>query len=263
MPPMSQPMSHRAGEQAGVAVALTQCQLRYHSSEQPLFSQLNITLPQGQWSCILGKSGCGKTSLLRLLAGLLNEQADWQGSLTVSDQLPIEGRVAYMAQQDLLLPWLSVLDNVCLSTRFSPEQPTENSLERACELLNHVGLGEHIHARPDSLSGGMRQRVALARTLLQDKPIVLMDEPFSALDAVTRHKLQTLAATLLKGKTVLLITHDPQEALRLGDQILLMSGSPAAMVSLPTPQGQTPRDYTAELAQHQQNIITRLEQDYG
>ncbi|WP_428463687.1 ABC transporter ATP-binding protein [Photobacterium kagoshimensis] len=250
-------------QHAGVTVTLTQCELRYHSSEQTLFSQLNLTLPKGQWSCILGKSGCGKTSLLRLLAGLLDEQADWQGSLTASDHQPIEGRVAYMAQQDLLLPWLSVLENVCLSSRFNPKQSAENSQDRARELLNHVGLGDHIHTRPESLSGGMRQRVALARTLLQDKPIVLMDEPFSALDAVTRHKLQTLAATLLKDKTVLLITHDPQEALRLGEQILLMSGSPAAMVSLPTPQGQAPRDYTAELAQHQQDIITRLEQDYG
>ncbi len=134
-----------------------------------------------------------KTTILRYLAGLLDDQVDWHGELITTDGAALHDRVAYMAQQDLLLPWLHVLDNVCLSSRFS--HANSNSAEekqRALSLLEHVGLADYAYAKPAQLSGGMRQRVALARTLMQDKPLVLMDEPFSALDAVTRHKLQTL-----------------------------------------------------------------------
>ncbi|OAN11717.1 hydrogenase expression protein [Photobacterium jeanii] len=252
-------------------INLTQCQLRYLDNEAPLFSNLNLHLPKGKWSCILGKSGCGKTSLLRLLAGLLDSQATWHGQLTTDNDTVLSEQVAYMAQQDLLLPWLSVLENVCLSLRFNQVQTDKAAQDKAHQLLVLVGLSEYIHARPNQLSGGMRQRVALARTLMQDKPVVLMDEPFSALDAVTRHKLQTLSAKLLKGKTVLLITHDPQEALRLGDQLLLMSSANARsdkkaasqIVTLPVPQTVPPRDFSAELAEHHQQIIERLEQDYA
>ncbi|GAL36098.1 hydroxymethylpyrimidine ABC transporter ATPase component [Vibrio maritimus] len=117
-----------------------------------------------------------------------------------------------MAQQDLLLPWLSVIDNVCLASRLNGKKVDDVTHQKALVLLDQVGLANKATARPAELSGGQRQRVALARTLMQNKPVVLMDEPFSALDAVTRHKLQELAADLLKDKTVLLITHDPQEA---------------------------------------------------
>lgn len=160
-----------------------------------------MTIPAGQWTVLLGRSGCGKTTILRYLAGLLDEQVKWQGELTATDGIALHERIAYMAQQDLLLPWLNVLDNVCLSSRFSNSNSNSAAQKkRASQLLKQVGLADYVFAKPDQLSGGMRQRVALARTLMQDKPVVLMDEPFSALDAVTRHKLQTLSATLLKEK---------------------------------------------------------------
>ena len=248
---------------SGVEVTLTNGQLLYHNSQFPLFVNLNLTLPKGKWTCILGKSGCGKTSLLRLLAGLLDDKAQWQGELTTCNGKAPASQVAYMAQQDLLLPWLSVLENVCFSVRLMKGKPSADDKARALDLLRKVGLADCAGAYPDSLSGGMRQRVALARTLMQDKPLLLMDEPFSALDAVTRHKLQNLAAELLADKTVLLITHDPQEALRLGHQILLMTGSPAAVRSLPVPTSTAPRQFDAELATFQQQIIEQLEQDYG
>ncbi|MGF1760670.1 ABC transporter ATP-binding protein [Photobacterium sagamiensis] len=248
---------------SGIEVSLTHGQLHYHNSHSPLFVNLNLTLPKGKWTCILGKSGCGKTSLLRLLAGLLDDKAQWQGELTTCNGKTPASQVAYMAQQDLLLPWLSVLDNVCFSVRLMKGKPSADDKVRALDLLRKVGLADYAGAYPDSLSGGMRQRVALARTLMQDKPLLLMDEPFSALDAVTRHKLQNLAAELLADKTVLLITHDPQEALRLGHQILLMTGSPAAVSSLPIPSSAAPRQFDAELAIFQQQIIEQLEQDYG
>ena len=108
-------------------------------------------------------------------------------------------------------------------------------------MLDRVGLGAEADALPHTLSGGMRQRVALARTLMEDRPIVLMDEPFSALDAITRIRLQELAAGLLAGRTVLLVTHDPLEALRLGDRIYVMAGRPASLHSAPAPDGPPPR----------------------
>ena len=123
-------------------------------------------------------------------------------------------------------------------------------------LLAQLGLADSAHQRPDSLSGGMRQRVALARTLMQDTPVVLMDEPFSALDAVTRHRLQALAVEALEGRTVLLITHDPQEALRLGDNIWLFQQRQLQPVA--TPATTVPRPVDAELGQYQQQLLTAL-----
>ena len=125
-----------------------------------------------------------------------------------------------------------------------------------------MGLGNEANHLPQQLSGGMRQRVALARTLMQDKPIVLMDEPFSALDAVTRHHLQNLAYQLLQDKTVVLITHDPQEAIRLANRLYIMQGRPAFTESLSLPASVTPRNFDAQCAELQQTIMDRLEQDY-
>jgi putative hydroxymethylpyrimidine transport system ATP-binding protein len=219
---------------------------------------------------LLGRSGCGKTTILRYLAGLLSHNIEWQGGLHTSDGEALEGRIAYMAQQDLLLPWLSVIDNVCLSQRFarkdtqsleSASSDADNHV-RALSLLKSVGLADYAHAMPQQLSGGMRQRVALARTLMQDKPIVLMDEPFSALDAVTRHKLQTLAAHLLQDKTVVLITHDPQEAVRLAHHLYVLQGTPASAQALKVPTTLPPRTIDGQCASIQQQILEQLEQDY-
>ena len=214
---------------------------------------------------LLGRSGCGKTTVLRYLAGLLDDKVESQGTLATSDERPLTDRIAYMAQQDLLLPWLSVIDNVCLSHRFLNTTHKHQNAEqknRAFVLLASVGLADYADTMPDQLSGGMRQRVALARTLMQDKPVVLMDEPFSALDAVTRHKLQSLACELLRDKTVVLITHDPQEAVRLADNLYVLQGTPASAHSLSVPHTPTPRVLDGECAELQQAILDQLERDY-
>ncbi|MDG3087394.1 ABC transporter ATP-binding protein [Vibrio hannami] len=237
--------------------------LRYQDSELPIISNLNMSLPHQQWTCILGRSGCGKTSLLRYLAGLLDDTAEWQGSISGILAQEIKNNVAYMAQQDLLMPWLSVLENVCFSFKFGKQPASGATEKRATELLDKVGLSGYEHKLPHQLSGGMRQRVALARTLMQDKPIVLMDEPFSALDAVTRHKLQNMAAELLSDKSVILITHDPLEALRLGERIYVFQGSPAKALQVNPPDTSIPRQLTAEMATMQQEIISQLEADYA
>jgi putative hydroxymethylpyrimidine transport system ATP-binding protein len=205
----------------------------------PLFEKLRFRLEGGSWTCLLGPSGVGKTTLVRLIAGLSS------GALVVVDDGEgLGGRVAMMAQQDLLLPWLSVLDNVLLGYRLRRVRRAElrRLREPALRLLARVGLEREAGSLPATLSGGMRQRAALARTLMEDRPIVLMDEPFSALDAVNRHRLQDLAAELLADRTVLLVTHSPLEALRLGHRIYVLSGRPAQPRGPLIPRGAPPRD---------------------
>jgi putative hydroxymethylpyrimidine transport system ATP-binding protein len=218
-----------------------------------LFDALDFTLAAGETTCLLGPSGVGKTSLIRLVAGLEEQQG---GSVVCSDGQPLTGRYAWMAQQDLLMPWLTVRQNVMLGPRLrgEPANPA-----RVDELLATVGLAGNGDQRPATLSGGMRQRTALARTLMEDRPVVLMDEPFSALDAITRHQLQNAAADLLRGRSVLLVTHDPLEALRLGNRIHVMSGRPARLDDALVPAGDTPRDpRDPEILSLQAELLTRL-----
>lgn len=205
-----------------------------------VFSNLDLELPGGQWTCILGQSGVGKSSLLQLICGIADE-ADISGSIHCSDGKPLDGRVAWMAQDDLLLPWLRVIDNVMLEARLRPGRREPGQYELARYLLSQVGLTDKADTLPGQLSGGQRQRVALARTLFQNRPLICMDEPFSALDAINRLRLQDLAADLLADRTVLMITHDPLEALRLSDRVLVLNGSPARLSAPIQPPGKAPR----------------------
>ncbi|MCV6547709.1 MAG: ATP-binding cassette domain-containing protein [Cohaesibacter sp.] len=187
--------------------------------DKVLFDDLELSLKAGQWTCLLGPSGIGKTTILRLLADLA-AGVSFAGSIETSDGLPLAGRLAYMAQTDLLMPWLSVMDNVLIGShlRAKASEP-----DKARSLLTKLELADHLDKKPSKLSGGQRQRVALARTLMEECPIVLLDEPFSALDARMRSEMQELAAEWLKNATILLVTHDPAEAARLGESIYLMS----------------------------------------
>ncbi|WP_018688125.1 ABC transporter ATP-binding protein [Ahrensia kielensis] len=190
----------------------------------------SFVMPAGQWTCLLGPSGVGKSTILRLLLGL-KTGGHFKGEISTSDGQSIAGQISYMAQSDLLLPWLSVVENLMVGASLRGDTHDE---ERAMMLLDRVGLSDHGHKKPAALSGGMRQRAALARTLMEDRPIVLLDEPFSALDAGTRADMQELSAELLTGKTVLLVTHDPAEASRVADQILVMNKT--GMVVWPAPE---------------------------
>ncbi|MBP2227391.1 putative hydroxymethylpyrimidine transport system ATP-binding protein [Azospirillum agricola] len=222
---------------AALPVTVSSARLTYGGTV--LFSDLTLTLEAGRTTCLLGPSGVGKTTLLRVLAGLADPEPPTR--VEAGDGRPLGGRIAYMAQQDLLLPWLSVLDNALLGDRLRRRKPDADRVERAIALLARVGLAGRERDRPASLSGGQRQRVALARTLMEDKPLVLMDEPFSALDALTRLRLQETAAETLAGRTVLMVTHDPLEALRIGDRLHVMTGRPAAIGPALEPPGTAPR----------------------
>ncbi|WP_407704273.1 ABC transporter ATP-binding protein [Thermohalobaculum xanthum] len=180
---------------------------------------LDLDVPAGQWTCLLGPSGVGKSTLLRLIAGL-DAGGALEGEIAASDGRALAGRIAWMGQSDLLAPWLDVAGNVGLGARLRGERADPARIEG---LIAEVGLAGHKAKRPPALSGGMRQRVALARTLMEDRPVALLDEPFSALDARTRAEMQELAFRVLAGRTVLIVTHDPAEAARLGHQIHVMT----------------------------------------
>ncbi|HET7410752.1 MAG TPA: ATP-binding cassette domain-containing protein [Paracoccaceae bacterium] len=195
----------------------------------PLFGPVELRLAAGQWTCVLGPSGVGKSTILRLIAELPTG-VGFEGTIRATDGAPLAGRIALMAQSDLLLPWLDVLGNVLVGARMRGEPP---DTARARAMVARVGLGGRDGERPRHLSGGERQRVALARTLMENRPVVLLDEPFSALDARTRAEMQVLAAELLSGRTVLLVTHDPAEAARLGHRILVLTETGLAEIPPP------------------------------
>ena len=192
-----------------------------HLGSRLLFDSLTLQMRSGEWTALLGPSGSGKSTLLRLIAGL-PVAAEFQGQVKADDQKGLSGRIGYMAQQDLLLEWATVRDNIALGSRLRGEACPST---RLFDIICAVGLYDKAEKRPCELSGGQRQRVALARTLLENRPVILLDEPFSALDARTRVDMQDLAVSQLVGRTVLLVTHDPGEAVRLCNRIYLLQNN--------------------------------------
>jgi NitT/TauT family transport system ATP-binding protein len=184
---------------------------------------------------VVGPSGCGKSTLLELICGL---QAPDRGSVTA-------GPGVLMPQRDLLLPWRSALDNAALAPRLQGLS-REAARERARPLFARFGLEGFERARPDELSGGMRQRVAFLRTLLSGKPVLCLDEPFASLDALTRQEMQTWLAGALAAepRTVVFVTHDVEEAVVLADRVIVMSPRPGRAVAELTVRKARPRRRT-------------------
>jgi NitT/TauT family transport system ATP-binding protein len=193
---------------------------------------VDLRVGHGERVALLGPSGCGKSTLLGIVAGL--DEAD-AGAVSVGGATGARARLAQcalMPQRDLLLPWRSALDNACLALE-NQGRPRAEARERARPLFAELGLAEFERARPSELSGGMRQRVAFARTLLAGKELLLLDEPFGALDSLTRASLQEWLRRALDRdrRTVLLVTHDAEEALLLADRVVVLSPRPGRVVA--------------------------------
>jgi NitT/TauT family transport system ATP-binding protein len=203
---------------------------------------IHTEIRREEFLCVLGPSGSGKTTLLRLLAGL---EAPTAGSL----EFPVFGqpRVGLVFQESNLMPWRTVMDNILLPLELRGVAEPE-AMASARELVDLVGLGDFTAAWPATLSGGMAQRVAIARALIQDPDVLLLDEPFGALDALTREKMgaELLRIWQARRKTVVMVTHSISEALLLADRVLVLSKLPASitldlLVNLPRPRGEEAR----------------------
>ena len=195
---------------------------------------LDLDVPGGSFTCIVGPSGCGKSTLLRVLAGLVVPERG-TAEIDGSDVRGRPGRCAWQPQRDDLLPWRSVLGNAVLGAEVAGEARAQAE-QHARSLLDRFGLGDVEDAWPAELSGGMRQRVAVLRAFLTPAPVLLLDEPFGALDALTRRQMQAWlqevwgAAEGGARRTVLLVTHDVEEALLLGDRVVVVSPRPGRVV---------------------------------
>ncbi|MFG1479141.1 ABC transporter ATP-binding protein [Xanthobacter sp. V4C-4] len=210
----------------------------------PILSGIDLTLAAGEFVAIVGPSGCGKSTLLNFIAGLLPVKT---GSVSVLGGPPGAAGVGYMFQTHALLPWRTVLRNVELGLEVAGMDRAERR-RRATHMLAQVGLEGHALHFPAELSGGMRQRAALARTLVADPALLLMDEPFGALDAQTKLNAHALflrtweAASATERKSVLLVTHDLAEAIALADRVLVMGARPGRVVAEYAVELPRPRD---------------------
>lgn len=229
---------------APAALTLRNVTKRYEGSagQVTALEDISLDVREGEFLVVVGPSGCGKSTLLSLLAGLEHTN---EGEIKLGqDPVMAPGRDRLvMFQQDALFPWLNAIENVLFGLRLKPDLTEAERLESARYYLNLVGLGNKEKARPHELSGGMRQRVALARSLAPNPRVLLMDEPFSALDALTREQLYGDLQEIFtkRKKTIVLVTHNIREAVCLGDRVVLFSPNPGRVqqvfdVDLPRPR---------------------------
>jgi len=214
-------------------VELRNVGLRYFGleGETEALKDISLSVAPGEFVAIIGPSGCGKSTLLSLISGIVTPT---EGSVLVDSQR-VAGpnpKIGYMLQQDYLFEWRTILENTVLGAEIQG-LPKHQAYERATRLLKRYGLGQFLHHLPRQLSGGMRQRVALARTLCTEPDVVLLDEPFSALDSQTRLALADEITGILRreAKTVILVTHDIGEAISMAERVVVMSRRPGRIKS--------------------------------
>jgi ABC-type nitrate/sulfonate/bicarbonate transport system ATPase subunit len=231
--PRAQPTPRVAHAKDGISLSdVSRAYRDRHGASVQALSGVSLRAEHGELLAVVGPSGCGKTTLLELVCGL---QAPNSGTVECAP-------AALMPQRDLLLPWLTAVDNAAVALRIA-HQPRAAARARAAELFAELGLGGFEGAHPYELSGGMRQRVAFLRTLLSGKPVLCLDEPFGALDAITRAEMQGWLGRALQRepRTVVLVTHDVEEAVVLADRVAVLSPRPGQLraeieVDLPRPR---------------------------
>ena len=218
---------------SGAKVELRDVGLRYfgREGETEALRGVSLAVAPGEFVALIGPSGCGKSTLLSLISGIV---APTDGAVLI-DGRPVTGpnrKVGYMLQQDYLFEWRTILDNAVLGAEIQGV-PMAKARDRAAQLLTRYGLGQFLHHLPRQLSGGMRQRAALARTLCTEPDIVLLDEPFSALDSQTRLALADEITDILRreAKTVILVTHDIGEAVSMAERVVVLSRRPGQVKS--------------------------------
>ena len=244
--------------------------LRFAYNGTPVLLDINLAIAEGEFVCLLGPSGCGKTTLLRLLAGLetlSSGNLSWKGQTITGPSL--ERGVVF--QDYSLFPWMSLANNITLALAKShPETDKKWRLNLAEEFLEMVGLATAARKHPFELSGGMQQRVAIARTLALGSPVLLMDEPFGALDPVNRARLQDLVLDVWSNasprKTVVFVTHDIEESLYLADRVIMLGSSPGRIIQelrVPFARPRLRRTLTSlpEFQALQEQIAERFRQD--
>lgn len=247
---------------------LTQISQSYREAGRRLLAlrDINLAVAAGEFVTIIGPSGCGKSTLLEIIAGL--QQPD-SGSVRFDGHIANNrlGRTAYMPQLDALLPWRTVLNNVVIGPEVG-RGSRHKAKQQARELLPLFGLEGFSHAFPSQLSGGMRQRAALLRTFLVGKAILLLDEPFGALDAITRHELQAWLLQVWQhfGYTIVFVTHDVEEAIYLSDRVVVLSHRPGQVVMEMQVPFARPRDsvrYSLEMTALETQLYQALRQPSG
>ncbi|MGE7827370.1 ABC transporter ATP-binding protein [Paenibacillus sp. NPDC093718] len=236
---------------------------RRNGEEIAAMRETSLAIEEGRFVSIIGPSGCGKSTLFNIIAGLMPPST---GKVTADgkDIIGTTGYVGYMLQKDMLLPWRTILDNIILGMEVRGV-PYNEAVERALPLMEKYGLKGFDKHYPKELSGGMKQRAALLRTLLYDRDIILLDEPFGALDAQTRLTMQNWLLQIWEdfGKTVLFVTHDIDEAIYLSDDIYVFSSRPGRIKSKITVTMERPRkteDMTSpafmELKHHLMDLLS-------
>ncbi len=248
---------------ASPALAVDNITFRYPGSA-PVFRNFSFHARQGEFVVLLGPSGCGKSTLLNLLAGFTEPE---EGTVKIDGQrtTPENNQLGYVFQQPQLFGWLSVLENVRFGLRMQKREDVASQRERALSYLQRVGLAHAAQQFPHQMSGGMQQRVSLARALALEPDVLLMDEPFAALDAITRGDMneETLRLWSAIGQTTVFITHDIEEAVFLADRVIVLNRAPGGVhseltISLPRPRSNLETRQLPAFAAYRNELLKRI-----